>query len=217
MFLIVTAGEPPSKRLLSRKASQAACIIAADRGAEYCLDAGVIPHLVVGDMDSIDEGVLPRLDASGVEIKRFSTEKDQTDTEIALMEARQRGARVVEILGALGDRFDHALANVHLLRMALRHGIQARITSDTQQIFLVNSETSLEHCRGCTVSFLPLTEKVQGITLRGFVYELDDASMEIGKPFGVSNRVKSAKARVMVKEGVLLAVLATGGGDENLR
>ncbi|HWR68363.1 MAG TPA: thiamine diphosphokinase [Desulfomonilia bacterium] len=216
MFLIVTAGEPPSKGLLSRKASQAECIIAADRGAEYCLDAGVIPHLVVGDMDSLDEGVLPRLDASGAVIKRFSTDKDQTDTEIALIEALQRGARVVEILGALGDRFDHALANVHLLRMALRHGIQARITSDTQQIFLVDAETRLERCRGCTVSFLPLTEKVQGITLRGFVYELDDACMEIGKPFGVSNRVKSAKAWVMVKEGVLLAVLATGGGDENL-
>ena len=177
MFLIVTGGEPPSKSLIKDKASRAAWIIAADRGAGYCLDAGIVPHLVVGDRDSLEEGDLERIEASGIEYRWFSPDKDRTDTEIALREALHRGARHIEILGAVGDRFDHTLANVHLLNMAFRQGVPAIIITDSQQIFLVGSRATLEHSQGCTVSFLPLTETVRGIVLDGFAYELEDGVM----------------------------------------
>lgn len=217
MFLIVTGGEPPSKGLITDRASRAEWIIAADRGAGYCLDAGIIPHLVVGDMDSLEDEALRRLETSGVECRRFDTDKDRTDTEIALREALGRGARHIEILGALGDRLDHTLANVHLLHMALRHGVQALIITDFQQIFLVGSRSTLEHGQGCTVSFLPLTERVEGIVLDGFAYDLDDAVMEIGTPYGVSNVVRKPLARVSVRNGILLAMLSTEGYREKAR
>jgi thiamine pyrophosphokinase len=143
-------------------------------------------------------------------MKRVSADKDQTDTEIALDEATLRGAKRVEILGAIGDRIDHTIANIHLLRKALRHGIAARITSETQQIFLVDSSETIRGSQGRTVSFLPLTEQVEGISLTGFLYELEDAFMEIGKPYGISNVVTSDQARVKVGKGILLAVLVHG-------
>lgn len=211
MFLIVTGGEPPSRGLITERASRAECIIASDRGAAYCLEAGIVPHLVVGDMDSLDEDSLRRLDASGVECRRFSADKDRTDTEIALREALERGARRIEILGAVGDRLDHTLANVHLLCLAFRHGVPAYIVTDSQTVFLVGSRATLEHSRGATVSFLPLTERVEGIALDGFAYDLHDAVMEIGTPFGVSNVVRKPLARVGVKKGMLLAVVSTEG------
>ncbi len=184
-------------------------IIAADRGAGYCLDAGVIPQLVVGDMDSLDSETYERLTGLGIEMKRFSADKDRTDTEIALDEAIHRGTKRVDILGAIGDRIDHTLANIHLICMALRKGVAARIISDTQQVFLVDSHETIKGSWGRTVSFLPLTEQVEGITLTGFVYELEDAAMEIGKPYGISNVVKGDPAFVKVGKGVLLAVLST--------
>ncbi|HPI93939.1 MAG TPA: thiamine diphosphokinase [Deltaproteobacteria bacterium] len=217
MFLIVTGGEPPSRGLLLAKASDAAWIVAADRGAGYCLDAGITPHLVVGDMDSLDDGAYRRLAASGVEIMQFDTRKDRTDTEIALDEAVGRGARHVEILGATGDRLDHTLANVHLLYAALRHGVSAHIVTDSQQVFLVDSRAVLEHCQGCTVSFLPLTGEVRGVVLEGFAYELSDATMEIGRPCGVSNVVRDPRAGITVREGVLLAVLFVDAYREEAR
>lgn len=217
MFLIVTGGEPPSKSLIREKASRAERIIAADRGAEYCLDAGIIPHLVIGDMDSLDGAILHRLEASGVECRRFSPDKDRTDTEIALQEALRSGARQVEILGAIGDRLDHTMANVHLLLKAFRHGVPALIITDFQQIFLVGSRATLEQSQGFTVSFLPLTEKVEGIVLDGFAYGLDNGVMEIGTPYGVSNVVRKRLAIVTVKEGILLAVLTMDGYREEAR
>jgi len=208
MFLIVAGGEPPGKELLHGLALKADMIIAADKGARYCLECGITPRLVVGDMDSLDQGSVERLAALGVAMKRVNADKDFTDTEIALDEVIGLGARRVEILGAIGDRIDHTLANIHLLRKALRHGVAARITSDTQQVFLVGSSETITGSKGRTVSFLPLTEQVEGISLEGFRYELEGASMEIGKPYGISNVVTGETAFVKVGRGILLAVLS---------
>jgi thiamine pyrophosphokinase len=208
MFLIVAGGDPPGRDLLAGLASQATMIIAADKGAQYCLEAGVTPHLVVGDLDSAPPAVLGKLADLGVEVKRFSTRKDFTDTHIALDEAIRRGAKLIEIVGAFGDRFDHALANVHLLRRALDVGVRARILSANQQIFLVDSQYTFKDTQGLTVSFLPLTEIVEGITLSGFAYDLTGASMEVGNPYGVSNVILKPHAQVTVDKGILVAVLS---------
>jgi thiamine pyrophosphokinase len=210
MFLIVAGGEPPGKELLHGLALKADMIIAADKGAQYCLESGITPGLVVGDMDSLDQGSVDALSALGVAMQRVNADKDQTDTEIALDEAIQRGAKHVEILGAIGDRIDHTLANIHLLRKALQHRIEARITSETQQVFLVDSSETIIGSKGLTVSFLPLTEQVEGISLTGFLYEIEDASMQIGKTYGISNVVTSDQACVKVGKGILLAVLVHG-------
>ena len=210
MFLIVAGGEPPGKELLQELALKAGMVVAADKGAQYCLAGGITPGLVVGDMDSLDRESLDALSAMGVEMKRLSTDKDLTDTEAALDESMLRGARHVEILGALGGRIDHTLANIHLLRKALAHGVRARITSETQEIFLVDSSETIHGCRGRTVSFLPLTEKVEGVSLKGFRYELEDAVMEIGRPYGISNVVTAEKGFIKVGGGVLLAVVSRG-------
>jgi thiamine pyrophosphokinase len=114
-------------------------------------------------------------------------------------------------VGAFGDRFDHMLANVHLLRRALDVGVRARILSANQQIFLVDSEYTFKDRQGLTVSFLPLTEIVEGITLSGFAYELTGASMEIGNPYGVSNVILKPHAQVMVDKGILVVVLSNEG------
>jgi thiamine pyrophosphokinase len=209
MFLIVAGGEPPGKELLHGLALKAQMIIAADKGAQYCLQSGITPGLVVGDMDSLDQESAERLSALGVAMKRVNADKDQTDTEIALDEAIGRGAKRVEILGAIGGRVDHTLANIHLLRKAMHHGVAARITSETQQIFLVDSSQAITGSKGFTVSFLPLTQQVDGISLTGFQYELEEASMEIGKPYGISNVVTGDQAWVKVGKGILLAVLST--------
>jgi thiamine pyrophosphokinase len=210
MFLIVAGGDPPGRNLLLSLAQQAKKVIAADKGAAYCLEAGITPHLVVGDMDSVPAHILKKLQDLGVEIKRFSAAKDSTDTQIALDEAISRGAEEVEIVGAMGGRFDHELANLHLLKRGLDVGIRTRITSGTQQIFLVDSEMTITGRQGSVASFLPMTETVKGITLAGFAYELEGAAMEIGNPYGVSNVILQQQARVYVEEGILVAVLTKG-------
>jgi thiamine pyrophosphokinase len=207
MFLIVAGGDPPGGNLLASLAGRAEKVIAADKGAAYCLESGVVPHLVVGDLDSLSPDILEKLHDLGVEIKQFSTAKDYTDTQLALDEAIAEGAREVEILGAMGGRFDHELANLHLLKKAQDAGINARITTDCQQIFLIRSHQVIKDRQGVTISLLPLTGRVEDITLTGFAFELQGAAMKIGDPYGISNIIRSSEARVSAGEGVLVAVL----------
>ncbi|MDT8272481.1 MAG: thiamine diphosphokinase [Desulfomonilia bacterium] len=210
MFLIVSGGYPPDADFLAHKARDARMIIAADRGARYCLEAGVTPHLLVGDMDSLSPHELHEISGTGIEVIRFSPEKDATDTHIALDEAIKRGANAIEIIAATGSRFDHALANVHLLYRAYLAGIPARIVDQCQEIVLLAGTESFEDREGATVSLLPLTAQVEEITLKGFSYELSGARMEIGNPYGVSNVITARKATVTIGKGILVAVLVTG-------
>jgi thiamine pyrophosphokinase len=207
MILIVVGGDRVPEELLRHAALKAEMVIAADRGAWYCLQAGIIPDLVVGDMDSIPEEALEELQAGKVTIFTFSPYKDKTDTQIALEVALKKGAREIEILSGIGSRFDHSLANVYLLHLALKAGVRARIVSERQIIFLIEGECTLTNEEGTTISFLPLGMMASGITLKGFAYELDDATIEIGLPWGVSNVITDQHALVRVREGILIAVL----------
>jgi len=214
MVLIVSGGDPAPKRLLKGRAEAAELIIAADRGAWYCWKAGIRPALVVGDMDSLPQALLDELTSLGVEILLLERDKDATDTQVALEEAIRRGAKTIEILSGIGTRFDHSLANVHLLALAQEKRVEACILTRHQRLFLVQGSYALRDAQGCTISFLPLDAEVRGISLSGFAFGLTDGCMELGRPYGVSNVVKQSPARISVRHGRLLAVLTDRGARE---
>lgn len=182
-------------------------VIAADKGAEYCLDAGVRPDLVVGDMDSISLAAYDEIKKSGIPLKEHDPCKDQTDTQLALEEAFRQGAQCIELTAATGDRFDHSLANVHLLYAARDRGIGMSILSQTSRIFLVDSRYEVSGMKGATVSLLPLTMEVDGVSLSGFQWPLENASMKVGNPYGISNRILSDEALIEVRTGILIITL----------
>ncbi len=207
MFLIVSGGNAPDSLFLKARAAKARMVIAADRGAEYCLRAGIRPDLVVGDMDSLPLETFEEVKKAGIPFQRHDTSKDETDTRLALLAALEGGARSVEMVAATGDRIDHTLANIHLLYAALLRGVDACILAHDCRIFLVDSCSTISGNKGALVSLLPLTPKVGGISLSGFQWNIEEASMEIGNPYGISNRVCSDEARIQVGEGTLIAVI----------
>ncbi len=207
MFLIVSGGDAPAPAFLKERAEKARLVIAADKGAEYCLAAGIRPGLVVGDMDSVSPEVLQRLIDAGTALKRHDPDKDKTDTQLALDEALALGARSIEMLSCIGSRIDHGLANIHLLYAAHCAGAEACILSPEGSVFLVSSSSAISGMRGATVSLLPLTMKVTGISLSGFRWPLEDADMILGDPYGISNVVTEDEARVSVREGILLVMV----------
>lgn len=208
MIIIVSAGTPPTKELLLRYTPQASRVIAADAGAAACLRAGVRPDVVVGDMDSLAPEDQERIAAQGVEVRRYPRHKDWTDTSLALDMALAENPDEVVLLGATGGRFDHTLANVHLLVKALHAGVRARVVDDEQEIFVLEGEYALRGRAGCTVSLLPLTARVDGVCLRGFRWPLDDAVMDMGDPYGVSNVVENDEALIVCGRGMLAGIVS---------
>ena len=140
--LIVLGGDLPSPPLLRRCASCAELTIAADRGLEAFEAAGVLPDLLLGDMDSVSAETLLRREGS-TEMERLPCEKDDTDGGHAMEVALSRGATEITILGALGGRMDHALANLLLLMRAHEGGAYAQILDERVRIVRIDGEITL--------------------------------------------------------------------------
>lgn len=200
--LIVLGGDAPSPGLLRACAAKAQWVAAADSGLAAFEKAGMTPDLLIGDMDSVSPDVLARFEGR-VSQRRLNCIKDDTDGVDALDLAIERGAKRITILGALGGRLDHALANVMLLVRAARRGVWAELRSEDVRIVRVDGAYTLEGAKGHTVSLLPLGE-ASGVTLSGFFYPLHEHTLTSEHPLGVSNVVTEDPAVVQVAQGDLI-------------
>lgn len=198
----------------STVAARGACdgaqrIIAADGGAHHAARLDLALDLLIGDLDSVTDEEARAFASRGVPIERHPVHKDETDLELALRRAVDMGAREIVVLGALGARWDQTLANLLLPADQVFEGISVRYVDGLQSVDFVHAGTALElDARPCeTVSLIPLTEEVTGITTTGLAWELSNATLRLGTPRGVSNRVVSAPSKVRVGAGVLAVVI----------
>jgi len=181
-------------------------VICADGGAQYALALGLAPDVVIGDLDSLDGDLQARLEGEGCQVLVYPTRKDETDLELALRYAIDRGVDEILILGALGGRFDQTLANILLLALPELEGIKTRIVAGDQEIFLIRGQALIKGRIGDTVSLLPIAGEVTGITIEGLEYPLQRGTLKFGSTLGVSNVLTAPVARVQVERGLLLCV-----------
>ncbi len=191
------------RRILEANPSEVIC---ADGGTRHMLLLGMVPQTVIGDMDSLSQEILGDLRQRGCRVLQYPARKDETDTELALRYALAQKPDQIEIYGALGGRIDHTLANISLLVMATREGIETRIIDATTEMFVLSGDSEIKGNPDEIVSLFPLTTEVQGIILKGFEYPLHYATMAIGKPYGISNRLLANKGTVSLTSGYLLVV-----------
>ncbi len=208
VVFIVSGGELGDPSFFKEQVAETApaAVICADGGARHMEILGLVPTLIVGDMDSLDRLSQDRYESKGVRIIRHPREKKETDTELALREAFRMTPSEVWIWGALGRRIDHSLANISLLAQGIGNGIDVRLIDAWCEVFLVTRRKVLDGASGQTVSLFPFGGEVSGITLTGFEYPLTKAFMEAGNPYGISNRLTERQGIIDVDAGVLLAV-----------
>jgi len=182
-------------------------VICADGGAQQALALGLLPQVVVGDLDSFDESLRLRLEKMHCQFIVHPTRKDETDLELALRYAIDIGVGEILILGALGGRIDQTLANVLLLALPELRSVEAKILGGGQRVLLIKDEALIEGQVGDTLSLLPLTKEVTGIYTEGLEYPLENGALYLGPSRGVSNALTAPQARVRVGQGLLLAVI----------
>ncbi|MFF2887439.1 thiamine diphosphokinase [Paenibacillus sp. NPDC057967] len=182
-------------------------LIGADSGAIYLISNGFAPHIAIGDFDSVTESEMELIrERSGNTISCDPIDKNYTDTEMAFRLALDMKPDGLLLLGALGTRFDHSLANVHLLALANELGIEAAIVDEHNEICLISKTTLFQRGHHPQVSLLPLSEQVTGITLTGFQYPLNEATLTIGQSLGISNVMKAEQGKIEVRNGRLLVI-----------
>ncbi|WP_424768891.1 thiamine diphosphokinase [Paenibacillus sp. sgz302251] len=182
-------------------------LIGADSGARFLISQGLRPDIAIGDFDSVtEEELLLIRERSGQTIACDPVDKDYTDTEMALRLALDMQPTELILLGALGTRFDHSLANVHLLALAAIQKVHAVIIDDHNKISLAANSLAITQQGYPNVSLLPLSMQVKGITLTGFKYPLTDAVLTIGQSLGISNVLTVDTGTIHIREGLLLVI-----------
>ncbi len=206
--IIIAAGSADRDSSWERWVRDGDWIIGADGGAAQALDWGLSPQIVIGDMDSLPSASRASLAARGSCFIEHPRAKDETDLELALLYAVQQGAEEIVILGALGGRIDHTLANMLLLTLPILEGIGVRIVNGDGEILLVRGgETvTFQGSPGDLVSLLPVGGDVLGVTTVGLAWALRGDKLRLGFSRGVSNQMKANEARVTAEQGFLLVV-----------
>lgn len=179
-------------------------IISADGGLKHLNTIDVIPHIIVGDMDSVDDYDFKTIEENKVEIHRLPHDKNETDTEIAIDIAVLKGVDEIVMVGVTGGRLDHTMANIGLLKEIYDRGIKAEIKSDFNDIIITDRDIEIYGNPGDIVSIIPVSEKVTGVTLIGLEYPLTNKELLFGAPRGISNVFLSDRATVKVQSGYLL-------------
>lgn len=181
-------------------------VICADNGMKHAKVLGVRPNELLGDFDSCNPEELELYRQQGIHVVTSPCEKDETDTELALDRAIALGAKSIYILGGLGTRMDHTLANIHLLYKALKQGVRAVLLNAYNEVELIDEAIRIEGNKGDLVSLIPFTPSVKGVSTTHLAYQLYDGEFYFGKPYGVSNYMTNEWAEVTIKEGLLLVM-----------
>ena len=175
-------------------------IICADGGYTHAQFLGLKPDVILGDFDTFLQKV-----PEDCEILRYSSEKDDTDTMLAVKLALERGFTKLSLYGVTGGRLDHTLANIQTLAYILKHRASGVLYGDREQISLLsNGRMDFLRKDGCYFSVFAFGGTAAGVTTTGTKYDLSDAVLTPDFPLGVSNEILNDFATVEVKNGMLM-------------
>jgi thiamine pyrophosphokinase len=210
-LLVAAAFAEGAEALLARLAPNADLVVAVDGGADVCLSAGVTPDVVVGDLDSAAPHSIDLLLAKGVPVHRYPAEKDATDLELAIAEARRLGADEIFVTCATTGRLDHTLATLAALAAAadldptlvepdLVGWLMTRSGRSTIDLAGVNSTISLIPWGGTAL-----------VSARGVRWPLSNADIGPETTLGVSNVITSSEgARLTLHQGAVFVLSVRG-------
>lgn len=186
-----------------------ALVVAVDAGLEVLKKLQITPDEIVGDLDTVKPSILKEYaDSPDIHMEIHKPEKDETDTELALLTAKRHGCDTVDMLGALGGRMDHAISNIHLLYQFYKLGMHIFIYDEKNKIYLLGKGKTFhrEELYGRYISFLPMTEVSEGLTLKGFKYPLNLKTVYLGTSLCISNELSGDSGEMELQTGVLICV-----------
>lgn len=178
-------------------------VVACDGGYKNAINAGVIPNVLVGDMDSLVAT------PDGVKIFKYPSEKNFTDGEAGLEYLVENGCDEIFVYFGLGKRLSHTIAN---LQMASKYASDANITffGMEEKVMLKASTFSLAEKIGSTISLAPISGEVHIISSKGLKYPLENLTLQTNSSRGVSNVAVCEVQEVIFQKGVLLVSVWEG-------
>jgi thiamine pyrophosphokinase len=196
-ILFVAGGSQPDRKWLYEISLSVSEIWALDSGADICADSGIVPSIIIGDMDSINDTGKQWILTHNIKINKYPEYKDLTDLQLAITNLAETspGADLV-ISGCWGGRLDHTFSNLFTGVWGMKKGINSVIMTDETESVLIMKGPSSASFRfqqsPDVISLLALSEKCEDVRLQGTEWELHNAELELYKPYSISNRLKES-------------------------
>lgn len=202
--VVVIGGDPPHIGVVSRLPVERV-VYAADSGLDHADAMGLEVHHLIGDLDSVSDAALRR--HPHVTVDRHPTDKDATDTELALAAAARAGHRDVIVVSGGGDRLDHLLGSLTVLaRFARTIRLEAWIGTAHVHVLHDGDRVVLAPPPGSILSLVPLAGAAEGVTACGVRWPLDRGTLDWGTSRGISNEV-TGDVTVSLVRGVLAVIV----------
>jgi thiamine pyrophosphokinase len=200
--LIVCNGDI-NQKLLSKilKSDRKTTLIAADGASNILKQLKIIPHYIVGDLDSIKKSVLNYYRNKGVKIKNISEQK-HTDLEKSIRLALSLKLRRIDVIGYGGKRIDHTINNFSVLKRYYRKA-DIRFLDIEFEIFYTNKSVAFKYRKGDTISILGMPE-AKGVKTHGLLYPLRNEPLEFGVREGILNEAAMNTVKIEMEKGELL-------------
>lgn len=182
--------------------------VGVDRGVLTLLSKGIRPAIAFGDFDSVTEEELQYLREKISSINLYQSEKDEPDLELALDWAKKQQPKKIRIFGATGGRLDHFLGNVQLLLEAVQLHLNVEII-DKQNILFAKSPGSYKISKmeeQKYISFLPISNPIENLTLEGFKYPLKNRHIPQNSALCISNELIVEHGNFSFTKGILLVI-----------
>jgi|TARA_B100000959_G_scaffold270122_1_gene316614 thiamine pyrophosphokinase len=201
--LVITGGPSTTK---TADLPTADLVVAVNGGAEHATLLGLVPDLVVGDLDSISVEALAVLAQSESAVEQHPTDKDETDLELALASVAALGVTSVTIVTTAAGRPDHALANLLIAASDRWAELDVNLLVDSSRAWVVRHQLEFSAPIGSVVSLISVGGPATGISTSGLRWPLSDESLgpDVGR--GVSNEVSQPGVKVTVGGGTLLVI-----------
>ncbi|MEW5816451.1 MAG: thiamine diphosphokinase [Spirochaetota bacterium] len=201
--ILFTGGHGPEKRFIESFLAEADRVIAADSGADLAASFGIMPDIIVGDMDSLSDKTVLR-SSPKEKVMIFNSDKDETDTEIALRLLHENGCSEITIVGGGGGRLDHLIAILYLFE---REIYPLRWITHDEVVVCIDATLELEVKKGERVSFFPIGKDKCTMKTRGLKWPLDGLQWQRGD-FGISNICTEERLSVTMQSGRIILIRA---------
>lgn len=204
--VIFINGNLPEPALIPGMLKPGDVIIAADGGTHHVLNLGLLPSVVIGDLDSLTDKEKIQLKSHNVRMLSYPADKDETDLELALEYSVKAGYREILLVGALGRRLDQTLGNISLLTNPALHEANIRMDDGVEEVFFIRGSCQLRGKEGDLISLVPWAGNVTGITTEGLRWKLKNETLFSYKTRGISNRLAAERAVISIESGLLLVI-----------
>jgi thiamine pyrophosphokinase len=181
-------------------------VICADGGTHHAFTVGAMPHIVIGDLDSLQESDRQRIEIAGVRVQQYSHDKNETDFELALRHALEQRPMSILVIGAAGGRLDQTVANLAALSDPALAALEVRADDGVEEALFCRKQAQVRGTSGDLVSLIPWGGAVEGVRTTGLRWPLHNKTLYPYKTRGVSNEMLGDVAQVSVASGLLLVI-----------